>query len=199
MVDNAARVGAPVIVEQNPVLRALFGSIEYQAEEDTLVTISRASALAACLAHGGFLMLHLRDLLTDELVWERLRRYLRSGRVQIEEPGASLMPMTAVSLEPEAVDAEVKIVLVGSVEQYYAVQEGDLTLPGTFAARWILPRAFCPPTTHAQTPPFSWPMYAAARPAAIYRRCSGTAARRCPPRRRRPNAPERHLCPLRNP
>jgi len=126
VVDNAARVGAPVIVEQNPVLRALFGSIEYQAEEDTLVTdFSRIRAGSLLKAHGGFLMLHLRDLLTDELVWERLRRYLRSGRVQIEEPGASLMPMTAVSLEPEAVDAEVKIVLVGSVEQYYAVQEGD--------------------------------------------------------------------------
>ena len=122
----ANRTGAPVIVEQNPVQRALFGSIEYQADEDTLVTdFSRIRAGSLLKAHGGFLMLHLRDLLTDEPVWERLRRYLRSGRVQIEEASAALMPMAAVSLEPEAVDAEVKIVLVGSVEQYYAVQEAD--------------------------------------------------------------------------
>ncbi len=126
VVDNANRTGAPVIVEQNPVQRALFGSIEYQADEDTLVTdFSRIRAGSLLKAHGGFLMLHLRDLLTDEPVWERLRRYLRSGRVQIEEASAALMPMAAVSLEPEAVDAEVKIVLVGSVEQYYAVQEAD--------------------------------------------------------------------------
>jgi predicted ATP-dependent protease len=126
VVDNAGRTGAPVIDEQNPVFRALFGSIEYQAEEDVLMTdFSRIRAGSLLKAHGGFLMLHLRDLLADELVWEKLRRYLRSGRVQIEEPGTGMMPMAAMSLEPEAVDAEVKIVLIGSVELYYALQEGD--------------------------------------------------------------------------
>ena len=126
VVDNAGRTGAPVIVEQNPVFRALFGSIEYLAEEDVLMTdFSRIRAGSLLKAHGGFLMLHLRDLLADELVWEKLRRYLRSGRVQIEEPGTGVMPMATMSLEPEAVDAEVKIVLIGSVELYYALQEGD--------------------------------------------------------------------------
>jgi predicted ATP-dependent protease len=126
VVDNAGRTGAPVISEQNPVFRALFGSIEYQVEEDVLMTdFSRIRAGSLLKAHGGFLMLHLRDLLADELVWEKLRRYLRSGRVQIEEPGTGAMPMAAMSLEPEAVDADVKIVLIGSVEQYYAVQEAD--------------------------------------------------------------------------
>ena len=125
VVDNAGRTGAPVIVEQNPVFRALFGSIEFQAEEDVLMTdFSRIRAGSLLKAHGGFLMLHLRDLLADELVWEKLRRYLRSGRVQIEEPGTGMMPMAAMSLEPEAVDADVKIVLIGSVELYYALQEG---------------------------------------------------------------------------
>ena len=70
-------------------------------------------------------MLHLRDLLADPLVWEKLRRFLRSGRLQIEEPGTSFSPIAAVSLEPEAVDVEVKIVLIGSREQYYELQEGD--------------------------------------------------------------------------
>ena len=126
VVDNTDRVGAPVIMENNPVFRALFGSIEFQAEEDVLMTdFTRIRAGSLLKAHGGILLLHLRDLLADELVWEKLRRFLRSGRVQIEEPGTSLMPMATVSLEPEAVDADVKIVLIGSVEQYYEVQEAD--------------------------------------------------------------------------
>ncbi|MBV1732416.1 MAG: AAA family ATPase, partial [Hydrogenophaga sp.] len=104
----------------------LFGRIEYQAEEDVMLTdFSRVRAGSLIRAHGGFLLLHLRDLLSEELVWEKLRRFLRSGRVQIEEPGSSHMPMAAVSLLPEAVDVEVKIVLIGSVEEYYALQEGD--------------------------------------------------------------------------
>ena len=136
VVDNDGRVGAPVIVEQNPVFRQMFGSIEYQAEEDVLMTdFTRIRAGSLLKAHGGFLMLHLRDLLADELVWERLRRYLRSGRVQIEEQGTALMPMPAMSLEPEAVDADVKIVLIGSVELYYALQEGDPEFARRFRAK----------------------------------------------------------------
>jgi predicted ATP-dependent protease len=70
-------------------------------------------------------MLHLRDLMADEQVWEKLRRFLRSGRLQIEEPGMVYAPIAAVSLQPEPVDVEVKIVLIASVEDYYVVQEGD--------------------------------------------------------------------------
>jgi predicted ATP-dependent protease len=126
VVDNQGLSGAPVLVEDNPLFRSLFGSIEYQSENDVLETdFSRIRAGSLLKAHGGFLMLHLRDLLADELVWEKLRRFLRSGRLQIEESGMMYSPIAAVSLEPEPVDVDVKIVLIGSVEEYYAVQEGD--------------------------------------------------------------------------
>ncbi len=126
IVDNGGMHGAPVIVEDNPLFRSLFGSIEYQSENEVLVTdFSRIRAGSLLKAHGGFLMLHLRDLLADGLVWEKLRRFLRSGRLQIEEPGTAFAPIAAVSLEPESVDIDVKIVLIGSRPLYYALQEGD--------------------------------------------------------------------------
>ncbi|MGO8753946.1 MAG: Lon protease family protein [Gallionellaceae bacterium] len=126
IVDNDGLNGAPVIVEDNPLIRSLFGSIEYQSENDVLVTdFSRIRAGSLHRAHGGFLMLHLRDLLADSLVWEKLRRFLRSGRLQIEEPGTAFAPVAAVSLGPEAVDVEVKIIMIGSREQYYELQEED--------------------------------------------------------------------------
>ncbi|TAN84301.1 MAG: ATP-binding protein [Gallionella sp.] len=126
VVDNDSSDGAPAIIEDNPLFRSLFGSIEYQSENDVLVTdFSRIRAGSLLKAHGGFLMLHLRDLLADGLVWEKLRRFLRSGRLQIEEPGTAFAPIAAVSLEPEAVDIDVKIILIGSREQYYELQEED--------------------------------------------------------------------------
>lgn len=126
VVDNDGLTGAPVIVEDNPLFRSLFGSIEYQSENDVLVTdFSRIRAGSLHRAHGGFLMLHLRDLLADGLVWEKLRRVLRSGRLQIEEPGTTYAPIATVSLEPEPVDVDVKIALVGSRELYYELQEDD--------------------------------------------------------------------------
>ena len=126
VVDNDGLNGAPVIIEDNPLFRSLFGSIEYQSENDVLVTdFSRIRAGSLHRAHGGFLMLHLRDLLADPLVWEKLRRFLRSGRLQIEEPGTAFAPIAAVSLEPEAVDVDAKIIMIGSREQYYELQEQD--------------------------------------------------------------------------
>ncbi|MDO8293119.1 MAG: ATP-binding protein [Gallionella sp.] len=126
VVDNDGLEGAPVIIEDNPLFRSLFGSIEYQTENDVLMTdFSRIRAGSLHKAHGGFLLLHLRDLLADGLVWEKLRRVLRSGRLQIEEPGTAFSPIAAVSLEPEAVDVDVKIVLIGSRELYYELQEED--------------------------------------------------------------------------
>jgi predicted ATP-dependent protease len=124
-VDNHDTHGAPVLVEDNPVFRTLFGSVEYQTEDDVLMTdFSRIRAGSLLKAHGGFLMLHVRDLLTDALVWEKLSRFLRSGRLQIEESGLHLSPIASVALEPEAVHIDVKIVLIGTVDEYYVLQEG---------------------------------------------------------------------------
>lgn len=136
VIDNGGLAGAPVIVEDNPLFRSLFGSIEYQSENDVLMTdFSRIRAGSLLRAHGGFLMLHLRDVLADALVWETLRRFLRSGRLQIEEPGVSFSPIAAVSLAPEAVDVDVKIVLVGSRAQYYELQEAAPEFARHFRAK----------------------------------------------------------------
>jgi predicted ATP-dependent protease len=123
-VDNHDTQGAPVVVEDNPVFRTLFGSVEYQTEDDVLMTdFSRIRAGSLLKAHGGFLMLHVCDLLTDPLVWEKLSRFLRSGRLQIEEAGVHTSPIASIALEPEAVQLNVKIVLIGNMEEYYALQE----------------------------------------------------------------------------
>ena len=136
VVDNGGLSGAPVIVEDNPLFRTLFGSIEYQSENEVLVTdFSRIRAGSLLQAHGGFLMLHLRDVLADPLVWEQLRRFLRSGRLQIEEPGVAFSPIAAVSLVPEAVAVEVKLVLVASRDQYYDLQEAAPEFARHFGAK----------------------------------------------------------------
>lgn len=126
VVDNASEHGAPVIVEDNPSAYALFGSIDYQFEDGKLKTdFMRIRAGSLLKAHGGFLMLHLGDLLADDQLWVKLRRFLRSKRLQIEEPGSAWASNGPAAIEPEAVDVNVKIVLIGSRDQYYDLQEID--------------------------------------------------------------------------
>ncbi len=136
VVDNHGCKAAPVIVDDNPLFRSLFGSIEYESEDGVLMTdVSHIRAGSLLKAHGGFLMLHLRDLLVDDLIREKLRRFLRSGRLQIEEPGMVNAPVSAVALQPEPVDVNVKIVLIASVEEYYLVQEGDAEFARRFRCK----------------------------------------------------------------
>lgn len=136
VVDNHDLQGAPVIIEESPSLRSLFGSIEYQSVEGVLETnFTRIRAGSLLKAHGGFLMLHLDDVLADSLVWEKLCRLLRSSLLQIEEPGTALAPVTAVSLEPEAVRIRVKLILIGSREQYYILQEDNPELARRFRVK----------------------------------------------------------------
>lgn len=126
LVDNAELQGAPVIIEDNPSVNALFGSIDYQLENGKPKTdFMRIRAGSLLKAHGGFLMLHLDDVLTDHLLWEKLHRFLRSKRIQIEDSGSTLAVSAPIALAPEAVDVNVKIILIGSREAYYDLQDID--------------------------------------------------------------------------
>ena len=128
VVDNHGRTTAPVLVEDNPTLRTLFGSIEHGSDSDTVqADHSCVHAGSLLKAHGGFILLHLHDLAAEEGLWQRLRRFLRCGRLQIEEAsgGPDHGPGGAAALQPEPVDVDVKIVLIGSVDEYYALQDAD--------------------------------------------------------------------------
>jgi predicted ATP-dependent protease len=126
LVDNAGMSSAPALRDDDPVFRSLFGGIEYQAENGVLLTdFTRIRAGNLIRAHGGFLMLHLRDVMREPQVWEKLRRFLRNGRLQIEEPAATMGQLAATTLEPEMLALHVKIVMIGSREEYYTLQEVD--------------------------------------------------------------------------
>ena len=128
-VDNSGRTGAPVIIEDNPQLRSLFGSVEALPDEDGAppapASLDAIHAGSLLKAHGGFLMLHLRDVAAAEGLWERLRRFLRCARVQQDDAPSAHGHASRQALRPEAVEVDVKMVLIGSVEEYYALQAAD--------------------------------------------------------------------------
>ncbi|WP_370450285.1 AAA family ATPase, partial [Acidovorax sp. 106] len=118
-----------------PSTAACFGSIEAHSDGDTPhadYTGIRAGSLLR--AHGGFLLLHLHDLTTEEGLWARLRRFLRCNRLHIDESGSNSSG-APVALQPEAVAVNVKIVLIGSVDEYYALQDADPDTARRFRAK----------------------------------------------------------------
>ncbi|MGV3678334.1 MAG: AAA family ATPase [Acidovorax sp.] len=160
-VDNGGRSGAPVIVEDNPQQRSLMGSIDHGANADDAdpgqADVSAIHAGSLLRAHGGFILLHLQDLATEEGLWPRVRRFLRSRRLQISDdaggsgagPGGGAAP---AGLQPEPVEVDVKIVLVGSVDEYYALQDNDPEAARRFRVKVdFADRFIATPATHRAT------------------------------------------------
>ena len=56
---------------------------------------------------------------------ERLRRALRSGRIRIESLEQMLSLVSTISLEPETIPLDLKVVLVGDRLLYYLLTEYD--------------------------------------------------------------------------
>ena len=135
VVDHAEQQGAPVVLDNNPQMRSLFGSIEHPGGDDAGPADHTAIHAGGLLqAHGGYLMLHLADLIDDEPLWERLRRFLRSRQLQIEEPGGTGTPAGA-SLQPDAVPVDVRLVLIGSPDEYYKLQDADPEMARRFRVK----------------------------------------------------------------
>jgi predicted ATP-dependent protease len=76
-------------------------------------------------ANGGYLILEARKLLTQPYAWEGLKRALRNDEIQIESPGQALGLIRTVTLEPEAIPLDVKIVIVGERLLYYLLDAFD--------------------------------------------------------------------------
>lgn len=126
VVGNAQDGGAPVVFEAHPTYDNLFGRIEYSSEQGALFTSYRQLRPGALhRANGGYLLLEAEKLLAEPFVWEALKRALHSRQLKMESPLAELGRIAAVSLSPEVLPLHVKVVLTGSRDVYYALQDLD--------------------------------------------------------------------------
>ncbi len=126
LVDNSANGGAPVVYEDNPTFANLIGRVEHIAEMGALVTdfgLIRAGALHR--ANGGYLIVDAVKLLTQPYAYEGLKRALDSRLVRIESLGQALSLVSTVSLEPEPVPLDVKVILTGEPRIYYLLSVLD--------------------------------------------------------------------------
>ena len=76
-------------------------------------------------ANGGYLLLDVRKVLMQPLAWEGLKRALQSREIRIESLGQMYGLISTVSLEPEPIPMDIKIVLFGDRLFYYLLQEYD--------------------------------------------------------------------------
>ncbi|WP_296823616.1 Lon protease family protein, partial [Sulfurovum sp.] len=126
LVSHKNGEGAPIVYENNPTYANLFGEIEYIAQMGTLLTdfnLIKAGALHK--ANGGYLILDASKVLMQPFVWEGLKRMLKSGEIRIESLAQSLSLISTLTLEPQTITLDAKIVLIGSRLLYYLLYNYD--------------------------------------------------------------------------
>lgn len=116
----------PIVEELHPTLSNLLGTIEYLSQHGVLVTNFRLiKAGAIHRANGGFLLLDARSLLSEAFSWAALKRTLRQREIRIEDLGRFIGLTSTVSLEPDPIPLDVKVVLFGDRLLYYLLAAFD--------------------------------------------------------------------------
>lgn len=133
LVSHAPNSGAPVIYEDHPTHANLIGRAEYIAQLGaftTNFTLIRAGALHR--ANGGYLILDAQQVITQPYAWDSLKRMLYAQTITLETLGQAMGFPSTVSLEPEVIPLQAKIILLGERALYYLLCEHDVNFPDLF-------------------------------------------------------------------
>ena len=126
LVDSGDATGAPVIYDSNPSYLNLIGRVEQMAQMGALITdftLIKPGLLHR--ANGGTLILDAIKVLTAPYAWDGLKRALQFGEIRIESPLQMLSLTSTISLEPEPIPLDIKVILLGEHRIYYLLSELD--------------------------------------------------------------------------
>ena len=125
-VDNSLTEGAPVIMDSNYLYQNLFGKLEYENYYGTLKT--DYTMLKPGLMHkanGGYIIFQAKDLLTNGICYEELKRVLRVKELSIDNAREQRSSMAMISLKPEPIPLDLKVILIGNSSLYHTLLSMD--------------------------------------------------------------------------
>ena len=125
LVDNGDGQGSPVVVELNPTFENLFGRIEFEAQGHSVSAhFTQMKSGALHRANGGYLVMYAADLMRQRDTWDAIKRALKSGEIEVRPPQSD-GPIIANSLSPQPVPLLLKVILLCSLGQYYALDSDE--------------------------------------------------------------------------
>ncbi len=136
IVAHEGMTHAPVVTEESPSYYHMFGRVDYRPSLGAVVTdhtMIKPGALHR--ANGGFLVIDALDALSQPMVWETLKRSLRTGQARIENLGEQLSILPTSTLAPEPIPLNVKVAMIGSSRLYGVLQAVDDDFKKLFKAK----------------------------------------------------------------
>lgn len=125
-IDNSNKEGCPVIMDSNYSFQNLFGKLEYENYYGSLKT--DYTMLKPGLMHkanGGYIIFQAKDLLTNGMCYEELKRVLRIKELTIDNINEQRSSMAMISLKPEPIPLDLKVILIGNSSLYHTLLSMD--------------------------------------------------------------------------
>ena len=125
-IDNSNLEGAPVIMDSNYSYHNIFGTLEYENYYGSLKTdhtMLKPGLLQQ--ANGGYIIFQAKDLLANGLCYEALKKALRVKELSIENTTDQRSSMVMVSLKPEPIPLDLKVILIGNASIYQTLLAMD--------------------------------------------------------------------------
>ena len=125
-VDNSNQDGAPVIMDSDYSYHNIFGKLEYENYFGSLKT--NYTMLKPGLLHqanGGYIIFQAKDLLENAICYDALKKSLRQKQLLIENTADPRSPMVLISLKPEPIPLDLKVILIGDEEIYQTLSAID--------------------------------------------------------------------------
>ena len=125
-VDNSELQGAPVIMDSNYSYHNIFGRLEYENHFGALKTdFTMLKPGLLHQANGGYIIFQAKDLVSNPACYEGLKKALNVKQLNIENTVDQRTSMVLVSLKPEPIPLDVKVILVGDANVYYTLLSLD--------------------------------------------------------------------------
>src|SRR3982075_918709 len=127
---------SPVIFETTPTYANLFGTIQraYDTRGGWTSDFMDLRAGSLLRADGGFLIMYSMEALSEVGVWRALKRTLNHNRLEIQ-PLEMFYPFGGSALKPEAVEINVKVILIGDRQLYELLYEYEEDFRKIFKVR----------------------------------------------------------------
>ncbi len=125
-IDNSNLEGSPVIMDSNYSYHNIFGKLEYENYYGSLKTdhtMLKPGLLQK--ANGGYIIFQAKDLLANGICYEALKKALRVKEISIENTADQRSSMVMVSLKPEPIPLDLKVILIGNSQIYHTLLSMD--------------------------------------------------------------------------
>ena len=125
-IDNSAREGCPVVMDSNYSFQNLFGKLEYENYYGSLKTdFTMLKPGLMHKANGGYIIFQAKDLLANGMCYEELKRVLRIKELSIDNTMEQRSSMAMISLKPEPIPLDLKVILIGNSNIYHTLLSMD--------------------------------------------------------------------------